>query len=229
MTAPRHLTEDHDTLTFREELRQQRWDDHRYYHHSRINQSLHLFSSICFMTTYTLLFLDPGAAAIVGWVFAMWSRQIGHFFFEPKGFDEINAASHEHKEDIKIGYNLLRKRVLLGIWGLTPVVLYLKPDLWGLITPFADRAGYLHNLSLLWLVLAAAALAFRTCQLFFIHSVQTGLVWATKIITDPFHDFRIYLKSPLYLLKGEFLDPMIHVRHGIEPDEAEAEPSPVTR
>jgi len=27
---------------FFEMLRVQRWDDHRYYHHSRINQSLHL-------------------------------------------------------------------------------------------------------------------------------------------------------------------------------------------
>ncbi|MEM1412797.1 MAG: hypothetical protein AAGH19_10615 [Pseudomonadota bacterium] len=229
MTAPEANAVDHQKRSFREELRLQRWDDHRYYHHSRINQSLHLFSSICFMTTYTLLFLDPGAAAILGWVFAMWSRQIGHFFFEPKGFDEVNEASHEHKEDIKIGYNLVRKRVLLGIWGFTPVVLYLKPDLWGLITPHADRAGYLHNLSMLWLILAGAALAFRTIQLFFIHSVQTGLVWATKILTDPFHDFRIYLKSPLYLMRGELIDPMIHIRHGVDPDDAEAQPAAVTR
>ena len=31
--------------SFAEELRTQRWDDHRYYHHSRINQSLHLVSA----------------------------------------------------------------------------------------------------------------------------------------------------------------------------------------
>ena len=30
---------------FREQLRIQRWDDHRYYHHSRINQSLHFVSA----------------------------------------------------------------------------------------------------------------------------------------------------------------------------------------
>ena len=33
---------------FLEALRVQRWDDHRYYHHSRINQSLHLLSAISF-------------------------------------------------------------------------------------------------------------------------------------------------------------------------------------
>ena len=33
---------------FREALQEQRWDDHRYYHHSRINQALHLVSAISF-------------------------------------------------------------------------------------------------------------------------------------------------------------------------------------
>jgi hypothetical protein len=30
-------------------LREQRWDDHRYYHHSRINQALHFVSAITFV------------------------------------------------------------------------------------------------------------------------------------------------------------------------------------
>ena len=34
---------------FLEALRIQRWDDHRYYHHSRINQSLHLVSALSFL------------------------------------------------------------------------------------------------------------------------------------------------------------------------------------
>ncbi len=36
----------------------QRWDDHRYYHHSRINQSLHLVSALSFLCAYVLLFTD---------------------------------------------------------------------------------------------------------------------------------------------------------------------------
>ena len=43
-------------------------------------------------------------------------------------------------------------------------------------------------------------------QLFFVKDVQTGLVWATKILTDPFHDIMLYYKAPLYLLRGELLD-----------------------
>jgi len=39
----------------------------------------------------------------------MVSRQSGHFFFEPKGYDDVNQATHQHKEEIKVGYNLRRK------------------------------------------------------------------------------------------------------------------------
>ncbi|HEV7633585.1 MAG TPA: Mpo1-like protein, partial [Steroidobacteraceae bacterium] len=92
-------------------LRSQRWDDHRYYHHSRINQSLHLLSATSFVAAYALLIINPVAAALVAWLVAMTSRQAGHFFFEPKGYDEVNQATHEHKEDIKVGYNLRRKVV----------------------------------------------------------------------------------------------------------------------
>ena len=47
-------------MTFREALAEQRWDDHRYYHHSRINQSLHLVSALSFICAYALLFVAPG-------------------------------------------------------------------------------------------------------------------------------------------------------------------------
>jgi hypothetical protein len=50
---------------------------------------------------------------------------------------------------------------------------------------------------------------FRTVQLFFLRDVQTGLVWATKILTDPFHDVKLYGRSPLYVLRGELFDPIV--------------------
>jgi len=205
-----------DRLSFREELALQRWDDHRYYHHSRINQSLHLLSAMCFMVTYALVFFNPGLAALLGWIVAMCSRQIGHFFFEPKTYDEVNDATFEHKEDIKVGYNLHRKRMLHLVWALTPAALYFNPSFFGLFERHQHWTDFLNNLAILWLALGVAALLFRTVQLFFIRDVQTGLVWATKILTDPFNDFKTYLKSPLYLLRGELIDPMIHVRHGAD-------------
>src|SRR6266480_4275543 len=106
---------------FLEALRVQRWDDHRYYHHSRVNQSLHLVSAVSFLFAYAMVFQDPAMAALIGWLVAMTSRQVGHFFF--------------------------------------------------------------------------------------VKDVETGLVWATKILTDPFHDIKLYYKAPLALLRGEWIDP----------------------
>src|SRR5215510_10411871 len=119
-------------MTFREALATQRWDDHRYYHHSRINQSLHLVSALSFIAAYALLFKSPVAAVMTGWLIAMPTRQAGHFFFEPKGYDEANQATHEYKEQVKVGYNLRRKVVLMSIWILSPLVLFVDPTLFGL-------------------------------------------------------------------------------------------------
>ena len=192
---------------FLDALREQRWDDHRFYHHSRINQSLHLVSACSFLVTYVLLFTRPVAAALFGWVFAMCIRQVGHFFFEPKGYDEDNQATHEYKEAVKVGYNLRRKVILHSIWGITPVLLAIFPSMFGLFQPHTDLAGYLAHLSKLWIGLAVGALLFRTVHLFFLRDVQPGLVWFTKILTDPFHDIMLYWKSPVYLLRGELIEP----------------------
>ena len=121
--------------------RTQRWDDHRYYHHSRINQSLHLLSAISFLVAYALLFVDPAVAALLAWCVSMTSRQAGHFFFEPHGYDQVNQASDEYKEEIKVGYNLRRKIVLMAVWALSRLLLWLQPSLFGLIEPAARLAG----------------------------------------------------------------------------------------
>jgi hypothetical protein len=120
---------------FREVLKVQRRDDHRYYHHSLINQSLHLLSATSFLFAYAILCWDPAIAALIAWMVAMTSRQIGHFFFEPRDYDEVNQATHEYKEAIKVGYNLRRKAVLLAIWGLSPLAIYCEPTLFGLMQP----------------------------------------------------------------------------------------------
>ncbi|MES1191898.1 MAG: hypothetical protein ABUS47_12560 [Steroidobacter sp.] len=200
--------------TFSEALKEQRWDDHRYYHHSRINQSLHFISALSFLSAYVLLFINPAAAALVGWLIAMISRQSGHFFFEPKGYDNVNHATHEHKEAIKVGYNLKRKVVLMAIWAVCPVILVFSPTAFGWFdTPAASTGQYIANVGQMWLALGIIGLLFRTVHLFIIKDVQTGLVWFTKILTDPFHDIKLYHKAPLYLLKGELIDPMEEAHH----------------
>jgi len=197
---------------FLEALRVQRWDDHRYYHHSRINQSLHLVSALSFLTSYVMLFTDPAAAALIGWLLAMVSRQVGHFFFEPKDYDEVNQATHEHKEDIKVGYNLRRKVVLLSFWALSPAVLWVDPTLFGIFPRPSNAGEFVRHVGQIWLAIGLAGLVFRTVHLFFLKDMQTGLVWLTKILTDPFHDVMLYYKAPFHLLRGELIDPMRDVR-----------------
>ena len=191
---------------FRETLKIQRWDDHRYYHHSLVNQSLHLLSATSFVCSYIVMFWDPALAALIAWVISMTSRQIGHFFFEPRGYDTINQATHEYKEAIKVGYNLRRKMVLLSIWGLSPLALYFEPSLFGMIRPWDSFTGFFHNLGLFWLFIGISGLIFRSVQLFFLQDLLTGAVWAIKIITDPFHDIKLYYKAPYRLLRGDFYD-----------------------
>lgn len=193
---------------FYKKVLQLRWDDHRYYHQSRINQSLHLVSAISFLCAYALLPFDPAAAALVGWLIGMVTRQSGHIFYEPRGYDHINGASYGHKENIKVGYNMRRKAILIGVWLVLPVLLYFYPNLLGLIEERSGAAGFLHNLGLVWLALGIAGIAFRTIHLFFLRSPAWGLAWACKVLTDPFHNIAIYWRSPLARLRGERLDPV---------------------
>jgi len=202
-------------------LRTQRWDDHRYYHHSRINQSLHLVSAISFLFAYVMIFKDPAISALAGWLVAMTTRQAGHFFFEPKDYDVVNQATHEYKERIKVGYNLRRKVVLLAIWVLSPLPLAFDPTFFGIFTPAAGTMELVHQVADIWLVVGLGGVLFRTVQLFLIKDVQTGLVWATKILTDPFHDIKLYHKAPLALLRGELIDPGIRATWDDEDEEVE--------
>jgi hypothetical protein len=206
---------------FLETLRVQRWDDHRYYHHSRINQSLHLISALSFLFGYVMVFKDPAIAGLIGWLVSMTTRQSGHFFFEPRDYDHVNRATHEHKEEIKVGYNLQRKAVLLTIWALSPLPLYLDPTLFGIFEPHNGAWEFMRHLGLIWLVIGAGGLLFRTIHLFFIKDVEAGLVWMTKILTDPFHDVMLYYKAPYYLMRGQLIDPGIRATWDDEDDEEE--------
>jgi hypothetical protein len=204
--------------TFRETLHQQRWDDHRFYHHCMINQSLHLFSASVFVCCYVLFFFDPGLSSFIAWTLAMVSRQSGHFFFEPKGYDTANDVTHEYKEEVKTGYNLARKWVLMGVWIGSPLILSVSPTLFGVFHPSKNWLDVARHIGYIWLVLAIVAVIIRVTQLIVTQNAQTGFAWAVKILTDPFHDIEMYKGSPLRLLKGERYD------HGLTTEAATPEP-----
>src|SRR5215467_7707320 len=145
---------------------------------------------------------------LLGWLVRTSSKNIGHCLCEPKDDDEVNQATHEYKEEVKVGYNLKRKVVLMTIWAVSPLPLYFDPTLFGLFAPHATTAEFVRHVAQIWLFIGLGGLIFRTVQLFFVRDVQTGLVWAAKILTDPFHDIKLYHKAPLYLLRGELFDDM---------------------
>jgi len=167
-----------------------------------------------FLCAYALIFKNPAVAILLAWGFGMTSRQIGHFFFEPRDYDDVNHASHDHKEEIKVGYNLQRKIVLMSIWALSPLLLFISPTLFGVFPPHATPVEFINEIAYIWLAVAVGGLLFRTIHLFFIKDVENGLAWMTKILTDPFHDILLYHRAPLYLMRGELIDPMHHVQHG---------------
>lgn len=186
-------------------LRTQRFDDYRFYHQSTVNQTLHLISALIFLGCYALLFKDPALAGLVGWL-AMLTRQTGHFFFEPNGYDTVNDVSNDYKEAVKVGYNQTRKIILLLVWGSAPIVLYVYPTLFGLFDAPADRLDFVRHVGALWLAIGIGGGLARMLQLFVTRDVTTGLVWAFKVLTDPFHNIALYWTSPLKLLRGELID-----------------------
>lgn len=193
---------------FLEELQQQRLDDHRFYHQSRINQSLHLISAISFLVAYALVFFDPLMAVLVAWGVGMVTRQTGHYVFEPAGYDTVNQASHDQKERIKVGFNQTRKTILIAVLLTAPLLLKADASLLGFVTPATDWHGLMNNIAVLWLLVALGGIVIRMTQLFASRGIQTGIVWVTKIATDPFHNIRIYYKSPYHLMRGQLLDPI---------------------
>jgi hypothetical protein len=210
--------------SFNKTLRTQRFDDYRYYHQSRINQTLHLISAVIFLGCYALLFKDPALAGLVGWL-AMLTRQTGHFFFEPSGFDKVNNVTNAYKEQVKVGYNQTRKIVLLVVWGLAPAALFLFPTLFGLFAEPASRMDFVRHVGILWLVVGIGGGLFRVIQLFLTQDVATALIWGFKVLTDPFHNIALYWKSPLALLRGERIDPTI-AGASWGADDADAEEAP---
>jgi len=191
---------------FFQKIQRLQWDDYRYYHQCRINQTLHLISACSFLVAYAMLFVDPASAGLIGWAIGMVTRQSGHIFFEPRGYDRINQTSYAHKEEIKVGYNMRRKSILIGVWLSLPVLLWVSPTLFGLM----QAGAYWHDVGLMWLSLGLAGVLFRSVHLCFLRSPAWGLAWASKIALDPVHNIREYWRSPLALLSGERYDPIEH-------------------
>jgi hypothetical protein len=98
--------------------------------------------------------------------------------------------------------------ILHAVWASSPALLWLDPTFFGLFSPAAGAAEFVRHVGEIWLIVGIGALLFRTVHLFFLKDVRTGLVWLTKIVTDPFNDVKTYWRARFYLMRGELIDPM---------------------
>jgi hypothetical protein len=104
----------------------------------------------------------------------------------------------------------LAERWAFVAWTLglaVPVLAYFDAALFNFVMPDAAPDTLIDRIGWGWLWLGLAAVVFRMIQLTAIQSRRVALVWCIKILTDPFHDAVIYRKSPIYLLKGQLIDP----------------------
>ena len=96
--------------------------------------------------------------------------------------------------------------MLLAIWAAAPVMLLIAPTAFGMFEAATTLEGFARHTGMLWLYIGIGGLLFRTVHLFFLKDVMSGLVWMTKILTDPFHDIYLYHEAPLALLRGELIE-----------------------
>jgi hypothetical protein len=101
---------------------------------------------------------------------------------------------------------------LLSIWAAIPVLAYFQPSLITWAVPEAYEDTTIRIVGMTWLFLGVAGLLFRVAQLCIKDSFKAAFAWALKILTDPFHDVMLYRRSPIYLMRGELIDPMPHIQ-----------------
>jgi hypothetical protein len=90
----------------------------------------------------------------------------------------------------------------MSIWALSPIAALRRPDIVRLFAAARRQDRIRSPRGAALARVGVGGLLFRTIHLFFIKDVQSGLVWFTKIISDPFHDIMLYHKAPLYLLRA---------------------------
>jgi hypothetical protein len=100
----------------------------------------------------------------------------------------------------------------MSIWAAVPLAIWLEPSVFSWAVPEDDQDSFVRMVGFYWLALGVAGLLFRVAQLIIQDNFVVAFSWAFKIITDPFHDLVLYAKSPVYLLKGQLIDPMEHIQ-----------------
>jgi len=95
---------------------------------------------------------------------------IGSLLLRAKGYDTVNQVTHEHKEAIKVGYNL-RRKVILHWCGYCAVRAVAQSSCSASSSRKPARGLHAH-VGEIWLVVGIGALLLRTIQLFFVRTFR---------------------------------------------------------
>ena len=210
---------------FLETLREQRWDDHRYYHHSRINQSLHLVSAMSFLFAYVLIFKDPATAALVGWLVGDDQPAGRPLLLRAAGTTTRSTRrATSTRRRSRSATTCSRKVVLMSIWALSPLPLWFDPTLFGIFDAARRHGGVRppHGADLAGDRRRRADLPHRAAVL------RQGRAERARRGRRRSSPTRSTTSSSTtrrrsHLLRGELIDPH-HGRHGWDEDEAEEAP-----
>ena len=99
----------------------------------------------------------------------------------------------------------------MAVWAAIPVIAYFSPASLIWAVPTENHQDFVGLTAMWWLYLGVGGMLFRMLQLWIQDSYVSALAWGLKIMTDPFHDVKLYYRAPLHLMKGQLIDPMQHV------------------
>jgi uncharacterized membrane protein YGL010W len=187
-----------------EEIKFQLKQDHDYYHHSLLNQSLHFLSGVLNLIAIFLIASGSLAQGVALFMISWFTRQVGHFFLESKDFDFKLNKTFQQKEEEKVGANLERKRMMIAGLVIAAMCFIFSPET---LIRLANIVGYstkesFDALMFFSLIVFLATWILRTLWLIFFHSPLRGFSWFLKIIYDPINDIYLYGKSPLKMINS---------------------------
>jgi len=165
-------------------------DDHRYYHHSRVNQALHFVSATSFVCAYADGVPDPAMPALIGWLVAMTTRRWATSS-SSRGHTIRSTRPPTITRKKSSRYNIKPKLCCSPCGPASPLLLVLESDAArGLRTPM-PCAELVRHVGELWLVVGLAGIAFRAIQLFVLKDFQTDWL-GHQDRHRSFHDIKLY-------------------------------------
>jgi len=154
-----------------------------------------------FLCAYVMAFSDPAMAALIGWLIAMTTRQVGHSSSSRAA--TIRSTMHRRlqgRDQGRIQHPSASSCCSLS--GPPRFSFWFSIQRCSGSSSPCRYAEFIRHVGEVWLVVGLAGIAFArsSCSSSRIFD-RTGVV--TKIATDPFHDIKLYHRAPLHLLAGK--------------------------